>query len=321
MGNQIPTNIGRAMVEIAPLLTAHKLSKENQETWERINAKLANAKVAGLQAQEVLDTSYSQAFDEYLGPFAELFARLKNVDLDQLSTVAAVPELEGLDIELKAAGLKAIGILTSAVGGGVVGIAAGGVTLAGVTAFATASTGTAISALSGAAASSATLAWLGGGSLAAGGGGMAAGTIVLGGVIALPAAVALIGYLHLKGKKSVREQQSIQVELTEAEWDVDIHSSKVTRASAHARHASTAVDRLKEIGTSRLVEFADLLERSDDYSTYTQDARQTVAENAGVATAIAAVIACPLFLSDGRISTTSGETVHAATTLAHRLTT
>ena len=48
------------------------------------------------------------------------------------------------------------------------------------TTFGVASTGTAISALSGAAANSAALAWLGGGALAAGGGGMSAGTAFLG---------------------------------------------------------------------------------------------------------------------------------------------
>ena len=47
------------------------------------------------------------------------------------------------------------------------------------TTFGTASTGTAISALSGAAAANAALAWLGGGALAAGGGGMAAGNALL----------------------------------------------------------------------------------------------------------------------------------------------
>ena len=47
------------------------------------------------------------------------------------------------------------------------------------TTFGTASTGTAISTLSGAAATNATLAWLGGGALAAGGGGTAAGTALL----------------------------------------------------------------------------------------------------------------------------------------------
>jgi hypothetical protein len=45
--------------------------------------------------------------------------------------------------------------------------------------FGVASTGTAISTLSGAAATNASLAWLGGGALAAGGGGMLVGTIVL----------------------------------------------------------------------------------------------------------------------------------------------
>lgn len=48
------------------------------------------------------------------------------------------------------------------------------------TTFGVASTGTAISALSGAAANSAALAWLGGGALAAGGGGMSVGTAFLG---------------------------------------------------------------------------------------------------------------------------------------------
>ena len=67
------------------------------------------------------------------------------------------------------------------------GVAAGGAVAAMApsaalwvaTTFGTASTGTAISALSGAAATNAALAWLGGGALAAGGGGMAAGNALL----------------------------------------------------------------------------------------------------------------------------------------------
>lgn len=61
------------------------------------------------------------------------------------------------------------------------GFAASGLTTAAVMAFGSASTGTAISTLSGAAATNATLAALGGGSLAAGGGGMALGSLILGG--------------------------------------------------------------------------------------------------------------------------------------------
>ena len=53
--------------------------------------------------------------------------------------------------------------------------------------FATAATGTAISTLSGAAATNATLAWLGGGTVASGGLGVAGGAVVLGGIVAVVA--------------------------------------------------------------------------------------------------------------------------------------
>lgn len=74
-------------------------------------------------------------------------------------------------------------------------VAAGTATAAGVYGsvgiLGAASTGTAISALSGAAATNATLAWLGGGAIAAGGGGIAAGTMVLGGLVVAPAIIVM----------------------------------------------------------------------------------------------------------------------------------
>lgn len=76
------------------------------------------------------------------------------------------------------------GVLLGGLGGAAVGTAGGfaaaGATSAAVMAWGTASTGIAIESLSGAAAVNATLAALGGGSLAVGGGGMALGSLVLG---------------------------------------------------------------------------------------------------------------------------------------------
>lgn len=84
-----------------------------------------------------------------------------------------------------------------------VGTALGSWALVGT--YGTASTGTAIGSLSGAAATNATLAWFGGGSIAAGGGGMALGTLTLGGIVAIPA-LALTGILsHLKANKQINE--------------------------------------------------------------------------------------------------------------------
>ena len=74
-----------------------------------------------------------------------------------------------------------LGGVKGAVAGTAGGFAAAGATTSAVVALGTASTGTAISSLSGIAATNATLAALGGGSLAAGGGGMALGSAILGG--------------------------------------------------------------------------------------------------------------------------------------------
>lgn len=76
-----------------------------------------------------------------------------------------------------------------------------------------ASTGTAIAGLSGAAATNATLAWFGGGAIAASGGGMAAGTLVLGGIVAIPALAITGVFSHLSANKKIKklEEEMLQI--------------------------------------------------------------------------------------------------------------
>lgn len=84
------------------------------------------------------------------------------------------------------------------------GIAAGWGTVAAISAWGTASTGTAIASLSGAAATNASLALLGGGSLAAGGGGVALGSLILTGgiaIIAIAGTSAVMAVIILVDKK------------------------------------------------------------------------------------------------------------------------
>lgn len=115
--------------------------------------------------------------------FSELFERIKNkprfedIELNGVQ----IPTFNGEKLKSTAVGAA---LLVSGLGGAALGTAGGfaasGATTAAVMAWGTASTGAAISSLSGVAATNATLAALGGGSLAAGGGGIALGTTVLG---------------------------------------------------------------------------------------------------------------------------------------------
>lgn len=81
--------------------------------------------------------------------------------------------------DLEAARASALGAGAGFTAGAAVASMAPTAALWAATTFGTASTGTAISTLSGAAATNAALAWIGGGALAAGGGGTAAGTALL----------------------------------------------------------------------------------------------------------------------------------------------
>lgn len=114
---------------------------------------------------------------------------------DTIEKIQGRPEfknyrMEGINLpEYKSEELKKVslgaGVLLGSIGGAAVGTAGGfaaaGATTSAVMALGAASTGTAISSLTGIAATNATLAAIGGGALSVGGGGMALGSAILGG--------------------------------------------------------------------------------------------------------------------------------------------
>lgn len=130
---------------------------------------------------------------------------------------------------------KATGV---SVAGGVatgVGVAAFAPTaaMAIATTFGTASTGAAISGLTGAAATNAALAWLGGGALAAGGGGMAAGNALL--ALAGPVGWAIGGasllfgsvFIANKNKKIAEEALQSRIEIESEIQNLNVILTKV----------------------------------------------------------------------------------------------
>lgn len=164
---------------------------------------------------------------ETFGAFAEFTARLKKrvrkhafeTSEDRFAgiTPETLQEFEKQSLDAKSLMGGGAQAFTAAAAAG-----QGAASLVG--AFGVASTGTAIGGLSGAAATNAMLAWLGGGSLAAGGGGMALGQVILGGIYLAPA--TLIGGLALasQGQKALTEAKKFnsQVRYACAKMDSQI---------------------------------------------------------------------------------------------------
>jgi hypothetical protein len=189
---------------------------------ESANEKLEAYRTATNLTLEDYGQRKLRAFNGVISDFIETFERMKNVEINEN------PELDKLtngdfssttltDLQKDYQALQDAGLGLGAGFGGGAALAFGAYN--GTMLLATASTGTAISSLGGVAATNATLAWLGGGSLAAGGYGMAGGMMVLGGIIAGPA-LAIFGHIVgnkgeealNKAKSNIEQAKSIRAE-------------------------------------------------------------------------------------------------------------
>lgn len=162
-------------------------------------------------------------------PFVDSFEKLHNIELTASTGLKELNKFK--EDKLFFDEIKELGSMASSLAGG----AAGGAALGAITAFgaysatmtfgACATTGTLISTLSGAAATNATLAFLGGGALSVGGLGIAGGTAVLGGLVAGPA-LAVMGFVV--GAKASANKDNAYSNLEEAkEFEEQMKSCKI----------------------------------------------------------------------------------------------
>lgn len=187
-------------------------------------------------------------------------------------------EAEFKNMEMKAVSMTAVGV-----GAGVTVAAMGPTAAMGVaTTFGVASTGTAISSLSGAAATNAALAWLGGGALTVGGGGMAAGESLLllagpiGWGIAGISALTTLGVFFkgredkkrleniytLIGERDVKSYKLAVVELSERIARIQDESSKLINAISKIATFGTDYTMMTEEQQYELGAYVNLMEAS-----------------------------------------------------------
>jgi len=280
------------------------------------NAAVENAKAELETQRKAVSVSLEQLGEEKLNvlnnnvtDFVHTFEQIKNIDFQ---SSVGLDELQNLHIdhntfeELKELGNFAVEIA----GGAAAGIAGGALTALGAygaaTTLATASTGTAIATLSGAAATNATLAFFGGGSLAAGGLGMAGGMAVLGGLVAGPA-LLVMGLIT-----STKTSEKLEKALTnKAQADEIIASLKAASAqcSAIRRRTYMFYNLLAHLDSYFLPQVWDmqdiLANEGTDYRAYTQESKKKIAMAASTACSIKAILDTPILTEAGELTETS----------------
>ncbi len=149
--------------------------------------------------------------------------------------------------KVKEVAISATDYLKTVVGGSVSGAATGFAVYGGVMALGAASTGTPIAALSGAAAYNATMAAIGGGSLAAGGWGMAGGAMVLGGAVLAPVlAVAGIAYA-MHGSKALENARDVRGKIDDAVEKMHQAKKQLSRMQDYAHRIQFVLEDIYEV--------------------------------------------------------------------------
>lgn len=207
-------------------------------------------------------------FDE----FYDVITRIKNCNIVDTNVKGESLTISKEELDnLKAISFKASELLGASAGSLGAGALAGIAAYGGTMAMGTASTGAAIAGLSGVAATNATLAALGGGSLAAGGLGMAGGTAVLGGLVAAPA-LAIGGiFFAVKGSNSLEKAEEVKRKADKAVVQMATSITLVKNIGETVNKVFTELVQLNKHYTSTLRTLKNIVDKKQDFIYFTPE--------------------------------------------------
>lgn len=288
---------------------AKEVGEEGEEIVKNAKARCERKKNSTNQAVETLGKTKLEILSNNMSAFVADFSKIKNVNfkdsigMEELQDFT--PQSESIGA-LKIASVNAVdlggGLASGVVGGGIAALGAyGAVGLLG-----TASTGTAIGTLSGAAATNATLAWFGGGSLAAGGLGMAGGAAILGGLVAGPA--LLIGGFILSNKadEELSKAMTYWEEARTFEAKCDNICSLLSAIQTRAGQIIDVLLRLDCRFSTKIENMKNVIEENGtDWNVYSVEQKKCIGEAAMVAKTLKAIMDTPLLHEDGTLNESS----------------
>lgn len=238
--------------------------------------------------------------------FIETFQQIKNIDFKECENFdefnkchldsAEFDELkEDVDLALPMAGGAAAGVTTGA-------LVAFGAYGAAQT-FACASTGTAIASLSGAAATNATLAFFGGGSLAVGGLGMAGGTIVLGTIVAAPTLLVMGVVADMVAKKDLENAHINQENIKQTIAELSIAGLRCIQIRRRIYIYENLLCSLDARFMPLVFKMEDIVnDEGFDYHKYSDDSKKIIASTACTAVSIKAILDKTVLDNDGNLT-------------------
>ncbi len=284
---------------------AKDIQSEAESIINKAQKKVETQKDATTKSIETLGRTKINIWGNEFAEFIACYSRIKSIELKDSDGLDELNKLgfsqEELS-EMKAISCEALNLVL----GGLTGLGAGGLlawgTYSGVMALGTASTGTAIAGLSGAAATNATLAWLGGGSLAAGGGGMALGTSVLGGLVAGPAVLIAGGIFAAAASENLDNAKSNRAEARKASAEIDLACVELNNIEVRTKQINELVENLNKKFKVSIESLKELTAVKTDWKLYNKSEKDLVFATVKQAQLIKSIIDIPILDEEGNLT-------------------
>ncbi len=222
---------------------AERRYKNRKESFDEAN----DASSARLEKLGKKELQIGSEFKEFHTLAKELLKAISQTNHQEIELKIPAHKLNSIE----RLAISATEYLGTVVGAGATGAAAGFAVYSGVMAFAAASTGTSIATLSGAAAYNATMAAIGGGSLAAGGWGMAGGAMVLGGAVVAPL-ILIAGWAYdSHATKALENAREASRQINDAIDKMDKAEEHLTRVNKYVDSIYQSLERMHGTFTTR----------------------------------------------------------------------
>lgn len=268
---------------VKSLVDSMDASATNRFVQDRNNENLLKFQATSNKLNETLEELGKQRMmiTNNFSAFVNTFERIHNRPEFSSKESPALPTFDFNEIKnVSVVAADFLGAISGAIGGSALAAAATSGTTAAVMALGTASTGTKIAELSGAAATKAALAALGGGSLATGGGGIALGMLVLNvaslGVGVLVEGVAM-AYAGSVAKKHADKAKDAMFNNERIINDAIAMQNEIMRAAIDMRKATTKLN--NEIYKPLVFRMRALVDRKNDWNSFTASEKILVENN------------------------------------------
>ena len=195
---------------------ARDLIESAQNKYDKAQKRMDRQRQSTSECLGELGEIKLEVWSEDIGEFVRIYQFFKEVKIEGRITgkeTMSIPLKPDWNIkEMQRVSVNAGEVIQGGLASVSAGALAGVASYGAVSMLGTASTGTAISALSGAAAHNATLAWFGGGALSAGGAGVSGGMLVLGGIVVVPIFLVADSIMYAKADEKLAKARQIYQE-------------------------------------------------------------------------------------------------------------